>query len=403
MTLERKKKHIPGALLAVAAAVAISYFVASLDQSWLIYAVIVALGLGLHIQTKRLQQYRKAVSEQRHHNSRVAGMVAKLEDEDRALRQDMVDQLGGVKEEVDQVYRIVNDAIKGLTASFEGLHHQTTEQGGILASVLDTMGSSVNAEETLNFTRFASETERILMEFVGTVIDTSHGSMGLLHQMDDLKDKVGAVISILEEVRGISEQTNLLALNAAIEAARAGDAGRGFAVVADEVRKLSIKSNAFSDQIDGVIKDAIQTMESARGVINEMASRDLNTVLSSKKKVDQMSQEVARINDFTQKKLSDVTVISQKIHQEIGLAITSLQFEDMVTQLIAHIDKTLDAVVESGSIVPPPGVDRDALARLEQLIALAHAAKEHLSLSRQSLRHKAVNQKKMDEGEIDLF
>jgi len=310
------------------------------------------------------------------------------------------EQLELIRSESDQVNSLVQNAISQLTSSFQGLNVQSDQQSKMLHGL-------VNQEEgEQSFGEFIQETEELLNYFVDSVVTTSKDSMYLMHRLDDMADKVNGVFSLLGDVREIASQTNLLALNAAIEAARAGEAGRGFAVVADEVRKLSRKSDEFSEQINLTTQEIKDALDAAGEVVNRVVSADMSVAINSKQKVSDMSGVITAINNKTSEVIGESGVISEQITMMVNQAVTSLQFEDMCTQLSAHIIRRLGAVAELTELVDQGHVARmnkDKLDDYRTSLTNVETSLEELKPKIESVEHQAVTQTDLNSGEVELF
>jgi methyl-accepting chemotaxis protein len=310
------------------------------------------------------------------------------------------DQLAMIRTESQQVSDLVQNAIMQLTDSFQGLNTQSDQQATMLRGLLHQNDDNNGLEA------FVDETDKLLAYFVDQVLSTSKDSMYLVHRLDDMTTRVDNVFDLLGDVRDIASQTNLLALNAAIEAARAGEAGRGFAVVADEVRKLSQKSDTFSDEISGLTMEVKQSLKEATGVVNKIVSTDMNIALSGKQRVVEMSASMAKMQQHSTTVIEQTEQASHQINVMVNQAVTSLQFEDMCTQLSAHIFRRLDAVSHLGDLVEKLNMARMNPELLENYRVTLTELEETLAALKPkiaSVEHQAVSQQDLATGEVDLF
>jgi methyl-accepting chemotaxis protein len=315
-------------------------------------------------------------------------------------QQHVNEQLQLIRVESQQVSDLVQNAITQLTDSFQGLNTQSQQQATMLNSLLH------QDDDGKGLATFVNETDKLLSYFVDQVLNTSKDSMYLVHRLDDMTVKVDNVFALLSDVRDIASQTNLLALNAAIEAARAGEAGRGFAVVADEVRKLSQKSDAFSDEISGLTMEVKQSLKEATEVVNKIVSADMNIALSGKQQVTDMSESMAKVQQHSTEVIEQTEQTSQQINVMVNQAVTSLQFEDMCTQLSEHIVRRLDAVKDLGDLVDKLNVARMNPELVENYRASLSSLEETLSSLKPKIAlvsHQAVSQQDLNAGDIDLF
>src|SRR5262249_15053155 len=150
--------------------------------------------------------------------------------------------------------------------------------------------------DAATFQDFVTQTSQSLAIFVEAIVATSQSSVMLVERMDEIRNKVDAILAIIAEINGIAGQTNLLALNAAIEAARAGEAGRGFAVVADEVRALSNRSSGFSENIRALVNDVHSAVVGAEDALRQLAQRDMSFALQSKDTIETMMTSLQATN-----------------------------------------------------------------------------------------------------------
>ncbi len=317
------------------------------------------------------------------------------------VRSSLVDELGHATRELHQALELLRDAVSELGGGFDGLSRKTGMQQSLLRQIIDAQKEGVSVQD------FAARTGDLLEHFVGMVVQMSRESLRIVYRIDGMSKEMDAVFGLLKNVNTIAEETNLLALNAAIEAARAGESGRGFAVVAGEIRNLASHSNQFNEQIGSHVERARAAMEQLRGLVGTMASQDLNVALSAKGGIDAMMAHVTESDARTSAVADQVVEINRGLGSDVSTTIRSLQFEDILSQLI---NQTRVRLVELQEITTECTRDIEELAcnpiDAESLQQRAERVRNRLAIQREKARLRSRGpalQNSMDAGEIELF
>lgn len=323
----------------------------------------------------------------------VTGLLADISDivETELLR---------AQEETGRVRHLMGDAVIQLTSSFNGMTESAEHQE---KEIMDVMVALTGEEGKVNFEEFVLEAKSSLDFFIESILVVSRQSMEMVGSVDDISSNMDNIYLLLEDVTGIAEQTNLLALNAAIEAARAGEHGRGFAVVADEVRKLSTNSSMTGEKIKEVIDDTRLNIASAVTTIKKMASKDMNSSLDSSEKIKTMMEELTDMNNSVSGKMNSISERTQNISSNMEVAIRALQFEDMVNQLTTHVEDTCQKIAPFiAETAHSYAKDRSGPNEVTRLKALRNNL-DKLRKENCAIRHEAVTQDSLNEGEVELF
>lgn len=318
------------------------------------------------------------------------------------LGKEAANQLNSAHTELSNTKAILGDAIAKLVENFTAMAKEIRAQQALTLFISDGEAKSDEQNTKQKFETFVQATSAAMNEFVDSTVQNSKGAMELVEKMDAINAQVSGILDVLNEVENIAQQTNLLALNAAIEAARAGEAGRGFAVVADEVRNLSEKTNKFSKQIRKSVHNVNDSLNSAESAINKLAANDMTFVMDSKQHVQEMMSDLTELNETISKNAVKIAQINAKVEQNVAVAVSTLQFQDMSSQLIGHAQMRMAALQEVAQEMSKGASNLNQLEYLEKVALYNKLLRDHL-VTLDEKKSNPVAQNNFDTGEIELF
>lgn len=390
-------------------------------------AALVALGLGEHVfvaeglvglsllamlSTARLvkteqqrAQYRRADL-----SAALVGVMREYESlTEQALGQG-VRQFDKLREALQQANNLVNSAADTLGHSLTSVKEGSQDQKELLRELVEQLLAEVsrneNKQQAEGIRHFFDETRGIIDEFIEKVVDMKRGNDDIGQLFANIHIQVKNAVKLLGDVNTITSQTDLLALNAAIEAARAGEAGRGFAVVADEVRTLAKRTNNFSAEIRQLLEQIVQLLNHVGNRVQISSTMDLGVAERSRDILSSMWEELAAVNSKATQQSHRIAEISERIHKLVMEGILSLQFGDVVNQLLRQIiDRTslLQDYTQEILLLHRDADQRHDEAHYRDLITHLNGILQQRLAAFEDINRRAIQQQRLEAGEIELF
>ena len=340
-----------------------------------------------------------------------ARQVARMAEIDRNVRQydDLCGALaGGSREQFERLREALSrsrDIVAGAAANLRESNGRSTLRE-MVEELLALATDEEQARRRSEIEQFALRTQEALSGFVRTVETLSEGSAAIGQRFDGVRNKLEQVRGLIGQVNQINRQTELLALNAAIEAARAGEAGRGFAVVADEVRKLAQRTESFSTEISALLGDVHGAISEAGEAVAASASTDISSARESEERAAQLWQQMSDINRHATEQAERINRLSSTIHEAVMQGMVSMQFEDMVSQLLAKVSEQTELMARYVNGVFDAHRDReqrDGIARVEKRNEVLSRLLTDAREAARSMTLQSGPRGTMSAGEVELF
>lgn len=223
----------------------------------------------------------------------------------------------------------MEEAIAALSERFGGIVQK-------LGQMLSESGSGGGSSDAAAAALYADSQEQ-LQAVVASLRDAMQSKAQMLDKVQGLQSFVGELHEMADGVSRLAQQTNLLAINAAIEAAHAGESGRGFSQVAQEVRALSRASGETGRLIaskTGAIRAAI---DDVRSVAEVTRSQEQQVVSASETRIRDVLAQFQGLTGSLADSAAFLRDESVGIQAEVNDALVQLQFQDRVSQVLAHV------------------------------------------------------------------
>jgi methyl-accepting chemotaxis protein len=239
---------------------------------------------------------------------------------------------------------------KTLNATAEETSRRTTAVAAASEEAAANVQTIASAAEEL--TSSVGEISRQVADaahIAAQAVEDAKKTDGTVQGLSDAAQKIGNVVSLINDIAG---QTNLLALNATIEAARAGEAGKGFAVVASEVKNLATQTARATDEIStqiaamqSVTGEAVAAIRNIAGTIARI-SEISNAIAAAVEEQGVAVKEIARNVDEAANGAKDVTRNIDGVSQAAAQTGQSSSDVFSATRLLAQSAGDLKTQIE---------------------------------------------------------
>ncbi|MGA8938636.1 MAG: methyl-accepting chemotaxis protein [Acidobacteriaceae bacterium] len=250
--------------------------------------------------------------------------------------------LNRMSKQLQQTSKQIEDSVVGVCDDFQGIAERAKTTVGRATEFLS--GEAGRSSGKRSFEGLIENTSRTLLQILKTTEEAgaiSCRAIERIEQMEKASEKIAIAMTKLEQ---IARENKMLSMNAQIEAAHAGDLGAGFAVVAVEVVSQTERAQEVTRQVSELIVNLQELAGSTTTDLRQMNDRDHKRLEGCRVEVDESLGQMQATHDNMRRMLTGMNEEGLLLENEIRSAVRGLQFQDRVSQQMAHVVQDLDTL-----------------------------------------------------------
>ena len=249
-------------------------------------------------------------------------------------------QLGKMSEQLKQTSKQIEDSVVGVCDSFQGIALRARATVARASGFLGHEGQASSGKQS--FEGLIDACSGTLVKIMNTTAEAGDISRRAIERIQEMDKASQQISDALGQLDAIASGNRMLAFNARIEAAHAGTAGMGFAVVAVELAAQTVKSRAVTAQVGELTLNLRALAESTLEDLRRMNEKDSERVEQCRCEVDGSLQDLQAAHSEMTEVLNGMTAEGTLLATDIGSAVRGMQFQDRISQRIAHVVADLD-------------------------------------------------------------
>jgi methyl-accepting chemotaxis protein len=251
-------------------------------------------------------------------------------------------QLSKMSEQLKQTSKQIEDSVVGVCNSFQGIAVRARATVARASGFLGHEGPSSSSKQS--FEGLIDACSGTLVRLMNTTAEAGDISLRAIERIQEMDKASQQISDALGQLDAIASGNRMLAFNARIEAAHAGSAGMGFAVVAVELAAQTVKSRAVTAQVGELTLNLRALAESTLEDLRRMNEKESERVEQCRREVDGSLQDLQAAHSEMTEMLNGMTAEGALLATDIGSAVRGMQFQDRISQRIAHVVADLDTL-----------------------------------------------------------
>jgi methyl-accepting chemotaxis protein len=251
-------------------------------------------------------------------------------------------QLGRMGEQLKQTSKQIEDSVVGVCDSFQGIAARARATVARATGFLG--GDEQSAPDKQSFEDLIENCSGTLVKILNTTVEAGEVSRRAIERIEEMDKASQQISDALAQLDQITNSNRMLAFNARIEAAHAGTAGMGFAVVAVELAAATVKSRSVTAHVGELALNLRALAQSTLQDLRDMNEKDSERVAQCRREVDESLRDLQVAHSEMAAMLNGMTAEGALLATDIGGAVRGLQFQDRISQRIAHVVADLDTL-----------------------------------------------------------